>query len=197
VPIPPKFAKIGGGAAEIHVNWLPPRTVQDYFQVLEDTLIGFILPAFTNTLSRKAMTSAKFYLFDTGVTNALLGRTALKAGTTEFGDLFEQYIVAELRAYLSYKQVKAHMFYWRSLSKLEVDVIIQKQNGEVIAIEIKGHEDISQKELRGLIAFSEDFPNAKKIVVSLEGRRRLHKSGTEIIPAFEFLQALWSHEIIE
>lgn len=184
------FTQIGSDAQ------IPPRTAHDYFQILEDTLIGFMLPAFTDTPSRKAMTSAKFYLFDTGVVNGLLGRASLKAGTTEFGDLFEHFVISEIRAYLSYKQVKARLSYWRSQSKIEVDAIIQKQDGSMMAIEIKAFDDVSRKDVSGLLAFAEDFPSVKKIVVTLEGRRRIHESGTEIIPSIEFLKALWNGEIV-
>ncbi|MBL6988231.1 MAG: ATP-binding protein [Bacteriovoracaceae bacterium] len=174
---------------------IPPRTVADYFQVLEDTLIGHILPAFTQTSKRKAMTSAKFYLFDTGLVNALLERSAVRAGTTEFGELFEQFVILEVKAYLSYLRKKAQMFYWRSTSKLEVDLIIQSKS-HIYAIEIKGKATVSTKDCRGLHAFCEDFPNAKKYVVTTQSRRIVTKDNVEIISIFDFLDDLWSGKIL-
>lgn len=172
---------------------IPPRTAQDYFQILEDTLIGFLLPAYVDTPSRKAMTTAKFYLFDTGLTNALLRRVALSAGTAEFGEVLEQFIVLEIKAYCSYKNLKSELFYWRSTSKLEVDIIIKSQN-QIIAIEVKAKDRVSKKELNGLQAFCEDHPKAKKLLITLDSRHYLN-DGVEFIPVLQFLKELWSGNI--
>jgi len=179
---------------------VPPRTVHDYFQILEDTLIGFMLPPFTETPSRKAVASAKFYLFDTGVVNGLLGRRNIKAGTPEFGDFFEHFIIAEVRACLSYRPPADtppfQMHYWRSTSKFEVDLILQNRD-KTIAVEIKSKPSLTltSKDCKGLMAFSEDVPKAKKIIVTLEGRHQILENGVECLPVFDFLEALWSGEL--
>lgn len=183
------FTELGNDAQ------IPPRTIHDYFQILEDTLIGHMLPAFTATTSRKAMTSAKFYLFDTGVTNALIGRKNLHAGTPEFGDIFEQFLVLEIKAYISYRHKKAKIMYWRSQSKLEVDIIIQDEQNRLVAIEVKGKTQVGPKDFKGLLAFAEDFPLAKKFIVTTESRQMLTKDNIEVIPVFQFLTQLWADEI--
>lgn len=183
------FTQVGSDAQ------VSPRTVYDYFQILEDTLIGFMLPAFTETLSRKAMSTAKFYFFDTGVTNALLNRDSVKLGTPEFGEIFEQFLISEVRAFLSYSGKKAEMFYWRSTSKLEVDLIL-KSSKEIHAIEIKTKNNPSSKDYRGLLAFAEDFPKAKKWVVTPDARHQLDSHKTEILSVFEFLELLWSGTLL-
>lgn len=182
------FTELGSDAQ------VPPRTVHDYFQVLEDTLIGSMLPPFSETPSRKAVSSSKFYLFDTGLVNALLKRETLAAGTPEFGDLFEHFIISEVKAYFSYTGKRSDLFYWRSTSKFEVDLIIKAPSKKIWSIEIKGKNSISEKDKRGLIAFSEDYPEAKKIIVHLEGRHMIDENRIEIIPVFDFLKMLWSDE---
>lgn len=174
---------------------VPPRTVHDYFQILEDTLVGFMLAPFTETPSRKAISSAKFYLFDTGVANALLGRTSLRVGTPEFGDLFEHFIISEVRAYISYRKQKVQMYYWRSTSKFEVDLIL-KTPTQMIAIEIKSKSNITARDCKGLMALTEDHPKAKKVVITLEGRHHLLENKVECIPVLEFLKLLWGDEFI-
>lgn len=183
------FTQIGNDAQTA------PRTIHDYFQILEDTLIGFMLPAFTETLSRKAMTSAKFYFFDTGVSNAILGRQSLKMSTPEFGEIFEQFIVSEVRAFISYTGSKAEMFYWRSTSKIEVDLII-KLKEEIYAIEIKSKNHPTTKDYSGLMAFKEDFPKAKTWVVTPEARHQIDHQKAEIFPVYQFLDLLWSGKLI-
>lgn len=173
---------------------VPPRTIHDYFQILEDTLIGFMLKPFTETPSRKAVSSAKFYLFDTGLANALIRRTSLSAGTPEFGDLFEHFVISEIRAFLSYYGKKSEIFFWRSTSKFEVDLIV-KSATKMWALEIKSKNTITKKERKGLMAFAEDYPKVKKIIVCLEGRHFIDDDRIEIIPVFDFLKMLWADEV--
>ena len=74
---------------------LPARTVRDYFQILEDTLVGTLLPAYRGTKKRKAVSAAKFYYFDIGVANVLSGRSNLSPGTPEFGKALEHLVFCE------------------------------------------------------------------------------------------------------
>jgi len=62
------FTSIGNDAA------VSPRTVQNYFQVLEDTLTGYLLPPYRKTIKRKAVATAKFYFFDIGI-----GKSAIES----------------------------------------------------------------------------------------------------------------------
>ncbi len=182
------FTEIGSDAQ------VPPRTVHDYFQILEDTLIGFMLPVFTESTSRKAVSSAKFYFFDTGVSNALKQRTQIAIGTPEFGESFEHFVITEIRAYISYKNIKAEMFYWRTTNQIEVDVIIKKET-QIFAFEIKSKARVSAKDYSGLVSFAEDFPNAKKYVIVASGRHSVAENQIEIVPIFTFLKMLWDKEI--
>lgn len=182
------FTQVGSDAQ------VPPRTIQDYFQVLEDTLVGFLLPAFTETPSRKAMTTAKFYFFDTGVVNALLNRPHIQRETADFGDLFEHFLITEVRAYQQYRAPRARLSYWRSLAKQEVDLIIQT-SAQTVAIEIKAKQSVSEKEYRALHAFAEDHPQTKKLVVNLAARPFIDSKGVQILPVFDFLEQLWADEL--
>jgi predicted AAA+ superfamily ATPase len=183
------FTEVGNDAQ------IPPRTVHDYFKILEDTLIGFMLEPFKKTISRKAVSTSKFYFFDTGVVNALLKRSLLKMGTPEAGDLFEHFVILEVRAYVSYKNKKVELNYWRSTSKLEVDLVISDKNF-LIAIEIKSKSYLQPKDYKGLDALEEEFPEIKKIVVFNEGRQFIDtQKNIEFIPILSFLKMLWNGEI--
>lgn len=179
------FSQIGSDAQ------VPPRTVTDYFQLFEDTLIGSLLPPFRRSRSRKAVATPKFYLFDTGVAR-LLGRNGdIRFGSKSFGDAFEHLIYLELRAYLDYTFSSAQLSYWRTESKLEVDFVIDDR----VAIEAKGTDTVTPAHLKGLRALGEDFPEMKKIIVCNETRRR-EVDGISIIPVDDFLREIWSGEII-
>ena len=101
---------------------LSPNTVRDYFQILEDTLIGFSLPPYRRTKKRKSIQTSKFYLFDIGVANTLCETDSLPVHSDLFGRAFEQFIACELRAFLSYNKIQQGLCYWRSQSQLEVEL---------------------------------------------------------------------------
>ena len=168
------------------------RTVKDYFEILSDTLTGYFIQGFTSTLKRRAIQAPKFYFFDVGIVNYLLNRKNLNPGSEAFGHSFEHFIIQELVAYLDYIHSTEKLTYWRTSSGYEVDVIIGEGK---IAIEIKATEEVKSRHLKGLKAFQEDFPKARSIVVSFDKYPRI-LNGVEIIPAEQFLKALWNNEIV-
>jgi len=168
------------------------RTVKDYFEILNDTLIGYLIPGFTATAKRRAIQAPKFYFFDVGIANYLLNRKNLLPGTEIFGHSFEHLIVQEIIAFLGYSQSSENLSYWRTSSGYKVDAIIG--NGR-IAVEIRCTDEVKSRHLKGLKAFKEDFPEARAIVVSLDKYPRV-MNDVEIFPAEEFLKALWNSEII-
>lgn len=168
------------------------RTVKEYFEILQDTLVGYLIPGFSATKKRRAILAPKFYYFDVGVANYLSNRKNIQQGTESFGHAFEHLIIQELIAYINYNDLNEDITYWRTSSGYEVDAIIG--NGR-IAIEIKSSNEVNARHLKGLKAFLEDFPEARSIVVSMDKNKRI-LNGVEIFPANEFLKSLWNKEII-
>ena len=168
------------------------RTVKDYFAILEDTLIGYLIPGFTWTEKRRAIAAPKFYFFDVGVTNYLRHRRGLVPGTDDFGHAFEHLMVQEIIAFLGYSHSEERLTYWRTASGYEVDAIIG--DGRV-AIEFKATSEVQSRHTRGLKAFSEERPEARLIIVSLDKYRR-KLNGVNVLPATEFLADLWQGQII-
>lgn len=179
------YTKLGNDAQ------VPPRTVKDYFQVFQDTLIAHLLPPFQKTTKRKAVATEKFYFFDLGVARNLARRGLIEKGTPEFGTAIEHLIFLELKAYSDYSLRGDEITYWRSQSQLEVDFVI---NGE-IAIEVKGTTRVSSSDLKGLKALREEIPLRRQIVLSSELERRWIDD-IEVIPYEIFLRDLWEGRII-
>ena len=166
-------------------------TVKEYFSVLEETLIGYTIPAFTKNVKRRVIQSPKFYYFDVGVANFLLKRKSLLPGSAEFGHAFEHYIIQEIIAYIGYSESQHSLSYWRTTSGYEVDAVIGNAN---IAIEIKSTEEVHSHHTRGLKAFSEEFPNSRLIIVSMDKYpRRMNE--IDVLPAQNFLKMLWNGEL--
>lgn len=178
---------------------LSSKTVKEYFSILEETMLGFYLPAFTRVVKRRLIQSPKFYYFDVAIPNHLLHRIPLQPGTDIFGHAFEHLVVQELRAFISYiYEDDKKISYWRTLdNKYEVDVVIQDviTNNVETAIEIKSTNNVTSNDTKSLKAFSEEHSDAKLIVVSMEERPRM-LNGIEIWPATQFLNKLWSKKII-
>ena len=168
------------------------RTVKDYFEILIDTLIGYLIPSFTRTQKRRTIQSPKFYYFDVGIANYLRNRRDIQLGSVDFGHAFEHFIIQELIAYLGYHEKNKRLSYWRTTSGYEVDAIID--DGRV-AIEIKATEEIQPRHLKGLKAFQEEYPNCRLVAVSFDTRPRI-TNGVEVYPATDFLKKLWKHEIL-
>lgn len=166
-------------------------TVKEYFSILEETLIGYTIPAFTKNVKRRVIQSPKFYYFDVGIVNFLLRRRSLLPGSAEFGHAFEHLIMQELIAYIGYSESQHSLSYWRTTSGYEVDAVIGNAN---VAIEIKSTEEVHSHHTRGLKAFSEEFPNSRLIIVSMDKYpRRMNE--IDVIPAQHFLKMLWNGEV--
>jgi predicted AAA+ superfamily ATPase len=130
---------------------IPARTIEGHIEVLKDTLIAFELYPYSKTIKRKAVTRSKFYFFDTGVANQLAGRIPLTANHSEIGISFEQFIINEVRAYISYRRRDINIYFWRSRD-YEVDLLI----GDEIAIEIKFAEKVKNEFFDGLLALKQE-----------------------------------------
>ena len=168
------------------------RTVKEYFAILQDTLVGYLIPGFTSSKKRRAIAAPKFYFFDVGITNYLLRRSNMALGTDAFGHAFEHFIIQELIAYIGYNHLCEQLSYWRTATGYEVDAVVG--DGRV-AIEIKAVEEAKSRHTKGLKVFSEDYPEAKLYMVTFDKYRRT-LNGVSVVPAMEFLTSLWKGEVI-
>ena len=165
-------------------------TVSAYFDILEDTLIGYRIPAYAHVIQRRLVQAPRFYYFDVGVVNHLLHRNGLVRGTPEYGHAFEHLIVQELVAYMNYTHQEEKLSYWRTYTGIEVDIVLGDAR---VAIEIKSVEEVLSKHLKGLKAFGEEHPDSRRIIVSLDIiPRRI--GDIECIPVKDFFTRLWAHE---
>ncbi len=165
---------------------VPRQTTVQWYAVLRDTLLAFELPAWSRTLKRKAVETAKFYFFDTGVVRALRRLPRVSDASADFGEFFEHYVFLELRAWIDYRRPRTPLAYWRSRSGYEVDFILDER----VAIEAKATRLVQPKHLRGLLALAEEKLAERFIIVCREERPRI-EHGIEVWPLEFFLAALW------
>jgi predicted AAA+ superfamily ATPase len=159
------------------------RTIENYVQVLKDTLVGIELTPYEKTVSRKAITRSKFYLFDLGVARKLSGSGLILPKSEAFGHAFEHFILLEMRARLHQLKCDELIQYWRTKNGFEVDFVVNKKT----AIEVKALEQVTERHLRGLKALKEEKLLGRYIIVSLDPIRRT-MDGIELIPWAEFIK---------
>jgi len=167
------------------------KVVRNYFQILEDTLLGFRVSPWRKRKGRRLIETEKFYLFDVGVANYLARRTP-RIGTPEFGKSFEHFILMELKAYQAYRNPELDIRYWRTSSGFEVDFILGDMD---VVVEIKGSQKVHSAHIKGLKALLEEHKPKRSIVVSLEKQARKLDSSIEVLPWQDFLETLWTGDL--
>ena len=167
-------------------------TVKEYFQILEDTLIGRFVQAYQKKPKRRVITAPKFYFFDVGIVNHLLKRGKIEFGTEIFGNAFEHFIYYEIYAHSQYSGLEYPISYWRTASQIEVDFILGDNE---VAVEVKSTTNVSSRHLSGLKQFAEEYKTKHLILVCNEPMPRLIDN-ILVLPWKDFLQKLWANELM-
>ena len=172
------------------------QTVQGYFDILVDTLIGFWLEPWKLKRTTKQVSHAKFYFFDSGVVRALSGRLPYPATPEESGPLFECFIINEIRAYLHYSELDYPLYFWRSQGGIEVDILLETSRG-FVAIELKYGGRWDKRFNRGMHRLSGELGEDRISCFGVfMGARQLNIDNITVYPALDFLKCLWGDEII-
>jgi predicted AAA+ superfamily ATPase len=167
-------------------------TVKNYFQILEDTLVGRFVPGFARRRKRRLIAAPKFFYFDVGVVAHLARRGVVTPGSELFGRALEHFIFMELRAHSSYSGLHYPLAYWQTASGIEVDFVL----GEDVAVEVKATARATDDHMRGLRAFREEHKNKRYVLVTLDKRARRTGDGIDVLPCQEFLEKLWGGGLV-
>jgi predicted AAA+ superfamily ATPase len=169
------------------------KTVKEYYQILVDTLLGTFVEPWKKRQERQVIGKApKFYLFDVGVAGALTHRRIAEERGESFGRALEHFVLMEIQAHRSYRELGYGVHFWRTKSGFEVDFVLG--DGEV-AVEVKGTSRVDPSDLRSLRAFVADHRPRRAILVCNERAPRLVE-GIEVLPWREFLNRLWAGRVL-
>ena len=135
------------------------KTVQNYFSVLEDTLVGFFLPAYHRSIRKQQVMAPKFFLFDLGVKKTLDGSLSvpIRPKTYAFGQAFEHFILSECRALNHYFEKGYKFSYLKTKDGLELDLIVQRAGKKDLLVEIKSTTEIREEHTKALQKISRDW----------------------------------------
>lgn len=166
------------------------KTIREYYQILEDTLVGFYLYPYTRSHRERLVSHPRFYLFDTGLVFALQQRLSspLLKGTPPYGDAFEHWVILETKRLLSYRSREAKISFFRTSDGAEVDMILELGH-KVWAVEIKSAPDPRLSDLKGLKSFLSDHKVDRAICVC-QTPRAYQKDKVEFLPWKSFLEEI-------
>lgn len=164
------------------------QTVDNYLHILQDLLLAFTLPVFTRRAQRAVIAHPKFYYFDPGIFRSLRPRGPLDRESEIEGAALEGLVATHLQSW-AVAQLESHQLaFWRTRSGVEVDFVLYGPKG-FLAIEVKGGSDVSKNDLKGLMAFHEEYPEATCYLL-YRGKRSLVQEGILCMPVTDFLMTI-------
>lgn len=128
--------------SEVSVNELSQtvgadnHTIEKYLDLLEKAFVIFSLQAYSRNLRNEIRKGRKIYFYDVGVRNTIIGNFNGIGSRTDIGPLWENFIISERMKYLSYNNIDAERYFWRTTQQQEVDYI-EVINGKMYAWEFK------------------------------------------------------------
>jgi hypothetical protein len=136
---------------------LPQTTLKRYFALLEGTFLVQLLRPWSRNLGKRVIQTPKVYLNDSGLLAYALGMTVdrLKAEGNRAGTILENFVLMELRKQCSWSRTQPELFYWRTASGQEVDIVLEDRSGKVAGIEVKAAATLNSSDTRGLQALAD------------------------------------------
>ncbi len=122
------------------------KTIKSYYEILEDTLIGFFIEPYHTSVRKRLSQKPKFYFFDCGVTRALARRLSLDilSGNSYYGECFEHLVILEIFKLIRYKYSEFKLGYLKTKEDNEVDLIIERPGQKTLYIEIKSTINVQE-----------------------------------------------------
>ena len=157
------------------------KVVDNYFSILQDLMLGYLLPAFTRRAKRKVISHPKFYFFDTGIFQTLRPKGPLDNASEIGGHALENLFFQNLISINDSLSLRYNFYYHQTIGGSEVDFVAYGPRG-FFAFEIKHSPHFSPSQLRGLTAFKDEYPEAKLYFI-YTGTQKLYVKNTTVLPA--------------
>lgn len=134
----------------------PWDRVESHVRLLEDLFLVTRLPAWGKTLTARSTGRPKIHVVDSGLAARMMRVSPAKLATldptvqTELGHLVETFVVGELRKQVSWWDEPATVGHWRTSDGVEVALVVELDDGRVVAFEVKAAERVAGKDFAGL-----------------------------------------------
>jgi predicted AAA+ superfamily ATPase len=163
------------------------KTVQQYYQILEDTFLATQLPAWRSSPRKRLVSHPRYYFFDPGVTNALAHTLGAGLDPKTRGRRFEQFVVGQIAAAIHYRRLDYQLYYWRTHHGAEVDLLICRGSEVLCAVEVKSSRNIVKEGLDGVASFRADHPQTPVFVLGDRQHRRLLATQVTVLSWDDFI----------
>jgi uncharacterized protein len=169
-----------------------PKTIENYYSILEDTYIGFYLPSFHRSIRKQQIQHPKFYFFDIGVKRALSRslNDTFTSGSFAYGDAFEHLVIAEVFRLNQYFNCDYKLSHFRTKEGQEIDLILSRSQ-KLILIEIKSSDKVNLDDVEKFRKLGSEFKKAKLYFLSTDP----HATEIDGVRCLEWRQGL--KEILE
>lgn len=144
------------------------KTIQTYYSILVDTLVGFLLEPYHGSFRKRLSGKPKFYFFDPGITRALAKLTTvpLAPQTNAYGNAFEHFIILECMRLADYSRSDFRFSYLRTTSDAEIDLIVERPGKPLLCIEIKSSTNVNSTDISVFQRLCKDIPHCEAICLS-------------------------------
>jgi predicted AAA+ superfamily ATPase len=176
------------------------RTVDTYFEILEDTLLGIRLPAYRPGFRSKEAAHPKFYFFDAGVARAAAGWIRETMPDEWRGFSFETLVLGELRAFNSYRRKDRRLFHYSVTGAFDIDFVVETKKkvfnrpARFVAIEAKASSQW-RSEWNGPLATLSGQGSIDAAYGVYLGQKTIVNDTVTVLPFAEFSRRLWSGDI--
>lgn len=182
-------------AAAAQTVGIERSTAENYTKLLEAVFLIHRLPAWGRTTRSRVGASPKVHVVDSGLAARLLRLTDAKLGErsapalSEFGHLLETFAVGEICRQLGWLDQPTQTGHWRTHDGEEVDLIVERDDGRVAAIEVKAGSRVTADGIRSMSALQRKLGDqllAGVVLYTGEHAYR-HQSGAYVLP----ISRLW------
>jgi predicted AAA+ superfamily ATPase len=189
----PKLLRLFASRAGTMLNYaefsrssaIPQTTLKRYVSLFEAIFMIHIVPAWSGNLSKRLIKTPKLYLNDTGLLSHLIGfePERIISDALMWGRILENFVLMEMLKQSSWSDLVLSLYHYRTASGQEIDFIIERNDGKVIAVEVKATSKIDAKDFNHIKVFADETKD--KFL-----RGILFYTGSEIIPFSKNLIAL-------
>ncbi len=139
------------------------NTVERYLDLLEKVFVIFRLSGFSRNLRKEITKSHRFFFYDNGIRNALIGNFNPLEIRNDVGQLWENYVIAERMKRQEYLRETTNSYYWRTYDKKEID-LVEERRGKLFGYEIKW----TKSRAKAPKEWHDNYPNADFEIINKE-----------------------------